>query len=269
MKQIARRLFATPQTVSSQLKDLRDKGYVQAIQRGRESLYEIAEPMMRLSVEVKENQTQAPLRVLVDFLRVWYDGRADRLAQADADNSAVNDLYSAPLQDRVDSHLALAEIHIATGRWDEAMASLTNGLTEGRAASPAYAGDSTDLIGAFFDAMLQPARRRERASRLLQVYRDADALAPLGQALVRHLGRLHTLTERPSPDNLEAWVTAWEAAGKGLGPFRLPLRLFRTGIDFLKTSGTDRGILLNLNQEERQLLEQVFGGESASERGEA
>lgn len=269
VKQIARRLFATPQTISSQLKDLRDKGYVQAIQRGRESLYEIAEPMMRLCVEVKENQTQAPMRVLVDFLRVWYEGRSDLHAQADADYSAVKDLYSAPLTDRVDAHLALSEIHVAMGRWDEAITSLTNGLTEGRTASPDYAGDSTDLIGAFFDAMLQPALRHERAGQLFQVYVDANAVASLGQALVHHLVRLHAAAERPSPDNLETWASAWEEAGKGLDTFRLPLRLFRTGIDFLKTGGTDRGILLNLNQEERKLLEQVFGGESASERGEA
>lgn len=269
VKQIARRLFATPQTVSSQLKDLRDKGYVQAAQRGRESLYEIAEPMMRLCVEVKENQTQAPMRVLVDFLRVWYDGRSDLHAQADADYSAVKDLYSAPLTNRVDAHLALSEIHVAMGRWDEAKTSLTNGLTEGRTASPAYAGDSTDLIGAFFDAMLQPALRRERAGQLFQVYVDANAVASLGQALVHHLGRLHAAVERPSPDSLETWAGAWEEAGKGLDTFRLPLRLFRTGIDFLKTGGTDRGILLNLNQEERKLLEQVFGEESTSVRSEA
>jgi DNA-binding transcriptional ArsR family regulator len=271
VKQIARRLFATPQTVSGQLKDLRDKGYVLSAQRGRESLYEIAEPMMRLCVEVKENQTQTqvPMRVLVDFLRVWYDGRSDLQAQADADDSAVKDLYSAPLTDRVDAHLALSEIHVAMGRWDEAMTSLTNGLTEGCAASPAYAGDSTDLIGAFFDAMLQPALRRERAVQLFQVYVDANDVASLGQALVHHLGRLHAAVERPSPDNLETWASAWEEVGNGLVTFRLPLRLFRTGIDFLKTGGTDRGILLNLNQEERKLLEQVFGEESTSMRSEA
>jgi hypothetical protein len=114
------------------------------------------------------------------------------------------------------------------------MTSLIDGLTAGRAASPAYAGDSTDLIGAFFDAMLQPALRRERASRLLQVYRDADALAPLGQALTRHLGRLHAAAERPSPDNLETWASVWETAAQGLDTFRLSLRIFRTGIDFLK-----------------------------------
>lgn len=73
VKEIARRLFSTPQTISSQLQDLREKGYVESSQRGRESLYEISEPLMRLCVEVKENQNNQPLRLLVDFLRIWYD----------------------------------------------------------------------------------------------------------------------------------------------------------------------------------------------------
>jgi len=74
VKQIARRLFTSNQAISSQLKDLKGKGYVQAAQRGRESLYEITEPLMRICVEVKENQNSEPLKILVDFLRVWYDG---------------------------------------------------------------------------------------------------------------------------------------------------------------------------------------------------
>jgi len=73
VKEIAKRLFATPQTISSQLQDLREKGYVEANQRGRESLYEISEPLMRICVEVKDNQRHQPLRLLVDFLRVWYE----------------------------------------------------------------------------------------------------------------------------------------------------------------------------------------------------
>ena len=73
VKEIAKRLFATPQTISSQLQDLREKGYVVANQRGREFLYDISEPLMRICVEVKDNQRLQPLRLLVDLLRVWYD----------------------------------------------------------------------------------------------------------------------------------------------------------------------------------------------------
>ncbi len=71
VKDMSRRLFMTQQTASRQLKELRDKGYVISHRRGRESLYELAEPLMRLCVEVKEGRRQ-PVRLVVRFLRVWY-----------------------------------------------------------------------------------------------------------------------------------------------------------------------------------------------------
>ncbi len=73
VKEIAKRLFSSPQSISGQLQELREKGYVSSNQRGRESLYEISEPLMRICVEVKENHGQQPLRLLVNFLRAWYD----------------------------------------------------------------------------------------------------------------------------------------------------------------------------------------------------
>jgi len=107
VKEIAKRLFATPQTISSQLQDLREKGYVEANQRGRESLYEISEPLMRICVEVKDNQRLQPLRLLVDFLRVWYDDqdlklRLDTLEPA---STSFSYLQSAIQKNRTEGNL--------------------------------------------------------------------------------------------------------------------------------------------------------------------
>lgn len=71
VKEIARSLFATNQTISKQLKELKQKRYVRSAKRGRESLYELTEPLMRLSMVLKENRG-GPIRLIVDFLRVWY-----------------------------------------------------------------------------------------------------------------------------------------------------------------------------------------------------
>lgn len=38
---------------------------------GRESYYELREPLVRLCIEVKKNCVE-PIRLLVDFLRLWY-----------------------------------------------------------------------------------------------------------------------------------------------------------------------------------------------------
>lgn len=71
VKEIAQRCFMTHQTASSQLKSLREMEYVQADSLGRESYYELREPLMRLCVEVKKNRGE-PIGLFIDFLRVWY-----------------------------------------------------------------------------------------------------------------------------------------------------------------------------------------------------
>jgi tetratricopeptide (TPR) repeat protein len=71
VKEIAQRCFMTPQTASSQLKTLREIGYVRSIPNRRESHYELCEPLVRLYAEVKRSRGE-PRRSLVNFLRLWY-----------------------------------------------------------------------------------------------------------------------------------------------------------------------------------------------------
>ncbi|MEM8722985.1 MAG: tetratricopeptide repeat protein, partial [Cyanobacteria bacterium P01_G01_bin.39] len=76
VKEIAQRCFITHQTASSQLKDLRTKGYVTAEAVGRASFYELQEPLMRICLEVKKQRGE-PIKLFIDFLRIWYS--ADEL----------------------------------------------------------------------------------------------------------------------------------------------------------------------------------------------
>jgi tetratricopeptide (TPR) repeat protein len=69
--ELAQRCFITHQTTSSQLRVLRERGYVTARQVGRESYYDLREPLMRLCIEVKRERAR-PVRLFLDFLRLWY-----------------------------------------------------------------------------------------------------------------------------------------------------------------------------------------------------
>ena len=71
VKQIAKSCFITQQTCSSQLKLLKEKRYVRSIEQGRESYYELCEPLMRLCMEVKKQRGE-PLSLFVEILRIWY-----------------------------------------------------------------------------------------------------------------------------------------------------------------------------------------------------
>ena len=71
VKQIAKSCFITHQTCSGQLKLLKQKRYVRSIEQGRESYYELCEPLMRLCMEVKKQRGE-PVSLLVEMLRIWY-----------------------------------------------------------------------------------------------------------------------------------------------------------------------------------------------------
>jgi tetratricopeptide (TPR) repeat protein len=71
VKTIAQRCFMTAQTASSQLKELKEKGYVKVEAIGREAFYDMTEPLMRICLGVKKERGE-PLRLIVNFLRAWY-----------------------------------------------------------------------------------------------------------------------------------------------------------------------------------------------------
>jgi tetratricopeptide (TPR) repeat protein len=90
VKHIADGLFTTHNSITGQLKQLREFRYVDSHPLGREVLYELAEPLMRLALQVKETHDRRPLALIVDFLRIWHEQKelADRLAHCPADSPA-------------------------------------------------------------------------------------------------------------------------------------------------------------------------------------
>jgi tetratricopeptide (TPR) repeat protein len=101
VKDIATWCFATPQTISSQLKDLKGKGYVVSSSVGKESYYELTEVLMRLCLEVKKYRGKE-VESLVEMIRIWYrpeeiEAQFDRLSSLG--NSAHARYYQLALED--------------------------------------------------------------------------------------------------------------------------------------------------------------------------
>ncbi len=71
VKEIAGECFIDAGTAGSQLRVLRQIGYVEATQDGRDSLYELREVLMRLCLEVKKFRGRW-VELILDFLKVWY-----------------------------------------------------------------------------------------------------------------------------------------------------------------------------------------------------
>jgi len=71
VRDIAKETLSTSQSISSDLARLKNLGYVDSNRVGRESLYELREPLMRICLATKEQRgTTIPL--FVEFLRAWF-----------------------------------------------------------------------------------------------------------------------------------------------------------------------------------------------------
>ena len=95
VKEIAAQCFITPQTASSQLKDLKEREFVVSAQIGRESRYEVREPLMRFCMEMKQARGE-PIRLVVEFLQTWYStNEINRLLQITDLNNDLSVRYLA------------------------------------------------------------------------------------------------------------------------------------------------------------------------------
>jgi DNA-binding MarR family transcriptional regulator len=150
VKEIARQVMATSQTVSAQLAKLVDLGDVmRADSLGRSNYYELREPLMRLCLEVKEQRGE-PVGLFVQFLRVWYsqtelDRLADpageaaadaRLREAAARARAEADPLRSALERAFSEHYEAGHFEAALAEADCAIARDSNSSRSGWIASP-------------------------------------------------------------------------------------------------------------------------------------
>lgn len=130
VKEIAETTFVEERTCSKQLGNLRRKGYVVSQKRGKESYYDMAEPLMRLCLEVK-NQRGRPLKTLARFLRAWFpeqklltaNGHSARthayLKAALATDESYNTSIASDLQNQIQWCLEQNRYEEAAGLTDE------------------------------------------------------------------------------------------------------------------------------------------------------
>ena len=74
VKEIATPCLMSHQTAAKQIGALEAAGFVSRIRSGRNTFCELSEPLMRICIEVKDNQTRH-FRLFVEFLRHWFSTR--------------------------------------------------------------------------------------------------------------------------------------------------------------------------------------------------
>ena len=77
VKTIAYECLMTQQSTAKQLGELARSAFVNRTSSGRQTFYELAEPLMRISMEIKDNQAEY-LKLFVEFIRAWFSSKEIR-----------------------------------------------------------------------------------------------------------------------------------------------------------------------------------------------
>jgi DNA-binding transcriptional ArsR family regulator len=224
VKDIAQRCFITSQTTSSQLKELKEKGYVNVESIGRESFYALQEPLMRICLGMKKER-HSTLRFMVDFLRGWYSkSELDELRQKISDGF-------------MQAYLELALQETTTNEKDPDpgdMEIVLNALLTQD--SSQWKPKITDLIGWFEPFPIE-----------------------IIAALVKVCKKL--ISPLISDTTATLWHDTWYELTHHLPEYQLPLRLLTTALHY-KQKPDDPRVWMELSIEERKILQQALGIDS-------
>ena len=205
VKEIAQSCFVSHQTAAGQLKRLGNRRLVRATRVGRESYYELREPLFRICFEVKENMGY-PIRLFIDFLGKFYS--VDELKRKYKSTDLLLSIYQAqdvaPEVNKFRTERTYIE-QAAFAHHQTAFEEVKSGELEER---ENIAAAIDDLI---FHADYREAVRVAEAA-LDQGLGDEESLLLKGAIGYRKLGEKQAALERLerlikiAPENAAAWV---------------------------------------------------------------
>ena len=247
VKEIASETFIDERVCSKQLGNLREKGYVRSERRGKESYYDMSEPLMRLCLEVK-NQHGRPLRLLARFLRAWFPV-TELESKLNGNNTArVSEYCKLAIEsgDGFKGTLALID-HCSL---EEVKAALARAFDEGSRETSEYGGAPHDLLWMVLGR--SPSQWANYISMIASMYIEYGCADKLGQGITKSIQHLDQ--GGFSKSQVESWNAAWQQAGQGSDALEIPLRCLDVAVEVMNSDPRSDRALFRLPLELRGLI---------------
>ena len=247
VKEIASETFIDERVCSKQLGNLREKGYVRSEKRGKESYYDISEPLMRLCLEVK-NQHGRPLRLLARFLRAWFPVTELESKLNGNNNGRVSEYCKLAIEsgDGFKGTLALID-HCSL---EEVKAALARAFNEGSPETSEYGGAPHDLLWMVLGR--SPAQWANYISVIASMYIEHGCEDKLGQGITKSIQHLDE--GGFSKSQIESWNAAWQESGQGCEALEIPLRCLDAAVEVMNSDPRSDRALFRLPLELRGLI---------------
>ena len=258
VRDIARLALVQPQSAAKQLGELAKSGLVQKTSRGRESYYELSDPLMRICIEVRDNRA-GYVESFVELLRHWFSSRElesnhhplyeEALASAEQGKLDVN-----AVAERLAALGAIAQsrsLRSLSGSTRQGVLDILGGLARENGDT-----DVQSLLEILDSSLWLEPQQRGPASFAAQVAALNDRLprAARGAAISGSLsGVLRRLIRtRSAASGRAGWADALQKLSSQLPALGALLQLFSVGVRYAETR--DASVLLELPLEQRRLL---------------
>ena len=247
VKEIASETFIDERVCSKQLGNLKDKGYVRSERRGKESYYDMSEPLMRLCLEVK-NQRGRPLQLLARFLRAWFPVTELESKLNGSNTARVSEYCKLAIEsgDGFKGTLALID-HCSL---EEVKAALARAFDEGSRETSEYGGAPHDLLWMVLGR--SPSQWANYISMIASMYIEYGCADKLGQGITKSIQHLDQ--GGFSKSQVESWNAAWQQAGQGSDALEIPLRCLDVAVEVMNSDPRSDRALFRLPLELRGLI---------------
>jgi tetratricopeptide (TPR) repeat protein len=187
LQEIVRHCFMRTEEVLTCIDRLGHIGHVRSLSIGGESYFELSEPLMRLSIEVKRHRG-TPVQLLMDFLRLWYSSTElrSRLALLPPGNDLERSYASRVLELSGDDSSEDPRIVASVKQLESGLCSGNTGQTLRAAEELVAMRGSPGDHKALARCLLQLGRREEAAQACGQISAQSplDAASWLAQGAV-------------------------------------------------------------------------------------
>lgn len=279
VKEIAQLCFITHQTASTQLKRLIQTGIVQQTRVGRQSYYELRNPLFRICFELKENMGYS-IHLFMEFLEKFHSAEelkkeSKQFRNSSGDAYRMKGQYEEAIKNyrraiELEPNLCSAHFNISL-TWLQA-GDLERGLREMERALEIGRGRSwsepvivcVDDINAHLLANAPVHQLPDIIGRQRQLFKEGAFSESFDDGLTGALLELLARRRDVSLERLNKLNRKVIPKLSGDEPVRVACRLFDTGVRYLQTG--DIRVLLELPLEERSLLRKLIGHDGSTGR---
>jgi DNA polymerase III delta prime subunit len=235
VKTIAEQSFIGERSVAKQLGDLAKKGYVISHKRGKQSYYEIAEPLMRVVLEVKNNQGK-PLKMVASLLSAWFSNLELQAVKKNKDN-------------------LMSDYKEVVYSIDKAHQTLVKMLEQGDKGNNEHYSLNTDntlrsiiLLGSSF--------WQKQITWILALYAKHGVLDDLGSALIYSISFF--VEDESLTSSLRKWQQLWQQYAEKHQEMLVPLQILQAAV--LAIEQKNDKPLFSLPKEVRELVLPLLAG---------